>query len=1143
MDFPPWQWPNLRHRLSFFTKDYLMLDATFRLREGFLAKYKNIQPSFGFSGFGELVYLRTYSRPKEDGTNEVWWETVRRVVEGCYRMQERHIKAHQLGWNKDRAQKSAQEMFERIFTFKFTPPGRGIWAMGSAITEEKELYAALNNCAFVSTDTLADDLELPFLFLMDMSMLGVGVGFDVSGEGQITLKDPPPFPGTGLSRMEARESVMESWSAILTHIYPDLEESAEEVSYLGESLTYNYLPDRKGVFTVPDTREGWVLAVGYALAAFFRNLPLPVYNLSQIRPENLPIKGFGGVSSGPGALEDLLTDLTTILSLRAGQPISKETIADIQNMIGRCVVAGNVRRCLPEGTLVHTRGGLIPIEDVRAGMEAKTATGYAPISELVEQGRQSVMGLKTQLGDFKCTPKHKMAVMTSPGIYVWKQAQELRVGDRLVFVDQGIEGTETFLPPYQYIKSLHSTTYKDIVVPNLDGDMAWFLGLLHGDGYVYPNRKEGGFNAYVSIACDPMLPEIYEKAEQQMCRFGVNVSRNGPESNGCVSIRAQSKGLAWYLSQFKEAKESLSVPTCILEGTRETRSAYLAGLYDADGTRNNRPVVAVTSIYPEFLRQVQAVYASLGIPVRLRRQRPASGEWQALYQLTVVGETTKNLFELVIKPFTHKYQNFTKTDRSQNDFGFPAAWITFPSAGKWSPDTDQMTIGTYERYGLDRKGLTPVTVLDIIADCGTVQTYDISVPGAKEFVCQEGLLVHNTAEIMFGDPNDEDYLDLKNYRWNSETFKYEGPRADRSAWGWTSNNSVFAKEGMDYTNCARRTWVNGEPGYAWLENMRKFGRMDGTPDFKDMEAKGGNPCLEQTLESYELCCLVETYPTNHETEEDYVRTLKFAYLYAKTVTLGRTHWAQTNRVMLKNRRIGCSMSGVTQYLNKHSMGELKSLCNNGYDAIQEYDRIYSNWLAIPRSIKTTSIKPSGTVSLLAGVTPGMHFIEAAYHIRRMRLSIHSDLIKPLQAAGYPIEPAVGQESSTVVVSFPIAMDPGLRTLSDNISLWEQLALAAFLQREWADNQVSCTVTFNPHTEGHQIKHALDYYQYQLKGVSFLPKLEAGAYAQMPYEEITEERYIEMAAQTKPVTFGRVSNEEAEVERFCDSSGCKIIIPG
>lgn len=47
---------------------------------------------------------------------------------------------------------------------------------------------------------------------------------------------------------------------------------------------------------------------------------------------------------------------------------------------------------------------------------------------------------------------------------------------------------------------------------------------------------------------------------------------------------------------------------------------------------------------------------------------------------------------------------------------------------------------------------------------------------------------------------------------------------------------------------------------------------------------------------------------------------------------------------------------------------LQRWSEDGYDAIQHYDKLYSDWLAIPRSIKTTCVKPSGTVSLVAGCT-------------------------------------------------------------------------------------------------------------------------------------------------------------------------------
>ncbi len=76
-------------------------------------------------------------------------------------------------------------MYDKIFNFKFLPPGRGLWAMGTKITEEKGLYAALNNCAFVSTDQKeVDQFINSFTFLMDSAMMGVGVGFDTKGSRQ-----------------------------------------------------------------------------------------------------------------------------------------------------------------------------------------------------------------------------------------------------------------------------------------------------------------------------------------------------------------------------------------------------------------------------------------------------------------------------------------------------------------------------------------------------------------------------------------------------------------------------------------------------------------------------------------------------------------------------------------------------------------------------------------------------------------------------------------------------------------------------------------------------------------------------------------------------------------------------------------------
>lgn len=354
--------------------------------------------------------------------------------------------------------------------------------------------------------------------------------------------------------------------------------------------------------------------------------------------------------------------------------------------------------------------------------------------------------------------------------------------------------------------------------------------------------------------------------------------------------------------------------------------------------------------------------------------------------------------------------------------------------------------------------------------------------------------VRRTAEIAFGDAALPEYLDLKDYSKNPH----------RVAHGWTSNNSVFAQLGMDYSAICDRIRLNGEPGLAWLENMQNYGRMSDPPNNLDARAAGGNPCLEQTLESFELCCLVETFPDKHEDIEDFLETLKYAYLYAKTVTLTKTHWPKANSVMLRNRRIGCSMSGLAQFITKRGLHELRHWCQEGYNAISLLDEKISELFCIPRSIKRTSIKPSGTVSLLAGATPGMHYPESRFYIRRVRLSKNSELVVPLRKAGYPVLEAIGQPD-TLVVEIPVDCGMGIRTLQD-VSIWEQVSLAAFLQEHWADNQVSCTVTFDPNSEADQLEKVLEFFQYKLKGISFLPALAKGAFPQMPYEAISEEEY-------------------------------------
>lgn len=161
-----------------------------------------------------------------------------------------------------------------------------------------------------------------------------------------------------------------------------------------------------------------------------------------------------------------------------------------------------------------------------------------------------------------------------------------------------------------------------------------------------------------------------------------------------------------------------------------------------------------------------------------------------------------------------------------------------------------------------------------------------------------------------------------------------------------------------------------------------------------------------------------------------------SYLYAKLVTLGLPHWEDSLEVMARNRRIGCSMSGIAQFVSQRGVHSLVEWCNKGYSFLKKYDEhVSDNLLKIPRSIKITSIKPSGTVSLLAGATPGVHFPHSKYYIRRVRLGKHSNLVKPMLEAGYHVEEDEMNRENSLVVEIPVSLGENIRTLNE-VSLWE-----------------------------------------------------------------------------------------------------------
>ena len=668
---------------------------SFRLSEDFVNKYSTTPAPFGFSdagsnSLGEITFIRTYSRVKEDGTKERWHEVCRRVIEGMYSVQKNHAKDNRLPWNDNKAQKSAQEAFQRMFELKWTPPGRGLWAFGTPMTMEKRNSASLQNCAMVSTrDIDRNDPGALFAWVMDALMLGIGVGFDTLGQDKQMSIYAPSEPAS--------------------------------------------------IYEIPDTREGWVESVRLLINSFLRqNQPVQEFNYDLIRPLGAPIKGFGGVASGPAPLIDLHTRIRNVIGSRAGEQLDSRAIVDIINLIGTCVVSGNVRR---------------------------------------------------------------------------------------------------------------------------------------------------------------------------------------------------------------------------------------------------------------------------------------------------------------------------------------------------------------------------------------------------------------SATLALGTPEDEGFINLKNPEVFPERNSYD---PEKPGWAWMSNNSIAAEVGTKYEDYVDLIADNGEPGFIWLGVARDYGRLADAPDYKDTRIMGFNPCAEQPLESYELCTLVEVHLNRHESKEDFLKTLKFAYLYGKTVTLMPTHWPITNGIMQRNRRIGTSLTGIAAFADEHGLPTTREWMDEGYSTIRKYDHQYSEWLCVRESVRVTTVKPSGSVSLLSGATPGVHWGPGGeFYLRAIRFGEQDPMLHLFKAAGYKVESDL-VSANTSVVYFPVAS--GHKRSEKQVSLFEKIGLAATAQKYWSDNGVSVTLSFDKDEEKKFVAPALNMYEGQLKAVSFLP-MGNKTYPQQPYTEITREEYNSYVGKIGKIDWSAiydgVENLEAEGEAYCSTDACEI----
>jgi ribonucleotide reductase alpha subunit len=401
--------------------------------------------------------------------------------------------------------------------------------------------------------------------------------------------------------------------------------------------------------------------------------------------------------------------------------------------------------------------------------------------------------------------------------------------------------------------------------------------------------------------------------------------------------------------------------------------------------------------------------------------------------------------------------------------------------------------------------------------------------------------VRRSAEIALGDPDDILYLRAKN--WGSGNVPN---------WRAMSNNTIYADS---YDHVLEEIWkngyeinkdsgyANGEPyGFFNLPLSQKFGRIKDGPISQNLlyptdtdNCEMTNPCAEISLSNYECCNLSELYLNNITSKEELIDCAKLLYKTQKAIAALPFIHEETNRIVHKNMRLGLGVTGVCQSLDKLDW------LDDCYVALRNFDKSWSKHRGWSESIKLTTIKPSGTLSLLGGATPGVHPAFSQYYMRTVRMSSSDALVQTCKDMGYHVEFLVNfdgtENRDTVVVYFPCKTPEG-SILTKDMDVIKQLDMVKKLQTIWSDNAVSVTAYYKPE-ELESLKVWLkDNYEHNIKSVSFLLFKDHG-FKQAPYQEIDETTYLAANAKVKPLTSITTNSSEMLDMAECAGGACPI----
>jgi len=385
--------------------------------------------------------------------------------------------------------------------------------------------------------------------------------------------------------------------------------------------------------------------------------------------------------------------------------------------------------------------------------------------------------------------------------------------------------------------------------------------------------------------------------------------------------------------------------------------------------------------------------------------------------------------------------------------------------------------------------------------------------------------IRRSAMIALFDLDDDDMLTCKFGNWWEEN-----PQRGRA-----NNSAVIVRHKIE-KNVFLNLWKkielsnSGEPGFMFTND----------PNW------GLNPCAEISLRPFQFCNLCEINVSDLVDQDDFnARAKAAAFIGTLQASYTDFHYLRDvwKRTTEKEALIGIGKTGIA------STAVLKLNQKEAANVVKAENERVADLIGINKAARTTTVKPSGTTSLVLGTSSGIHAWHNDFYIRRVRIGKNESLYTHL-AIHHPelVEDEFFKPHQQAVISIPQRAPAGAITRQE--SALDLLNRVKIVWNEWVKpghrkgenkNNVSVTVSIKP-DEWEGVGEWMWSNRENFTALSVLPH-DGGNYIQAPFEDITEEKYNELVKHLHDIDLTQVveldDTTDLAGEAACAAGGCEV----